>query len=534
MSQPETAGNRQAVPEREIRGNERTVMVLSGGFVLAFIAMAALDLDWLSAAVDTTFGYATQYFGAYWQLLMLATFLIALVMAFSPLGRLRVGNDQPDYSNFSWLAMIMATLLAGGGVFWAAAEPIAHFMDPAPLFAAELGIEGGEEGAAVPALAQSFMHWGFLAWSILGALTGGMLMQLHYHRGWPLKPRTLLYPLFGERIMHGTPGAIVDTFCVIAVVAGTVGPLGFLGLQVAYGLSDLFGLPDSVWLPAAVLLAVIPIYLFSAITGLNRGIRMLSRFNVMLALFLAAFILLFGPTAFIIDGFVQGMGAYVDNLVPMATFREDPAWLDWWTVFFWGWFMGYGPLMAIFVARISRGRTIRQIVLAMSVLAPVATCFWFAIVGGSGIAFELATPGAVSEPYHEAGLPAAMMAIAQQLPFGAIIAVLFLVLTTIFVATTSDSMTYTISLTMSEGDEPATWLRVFWGLVLGVMAMILMLMGEGSITALQSFIVVTAVPVSLILLPSLWYAPRMAMHLADGEEPAIDGEPADSQKPAGR
>lgn len=520
---PQAAGH-QYVPERQVRGNERAVMLLSGSFVLAFIGLAALDLDALSRIVDTSFGYATQYFGAYWQLLMLATFLVALVMAFSPLGRLRVGSSTPDYGNFSWLAMIMATLLAGGGVFWAAAEPIAHFVDTPPLFAARLGIEGGEEGAAVPALAQSFMHWGFLAWSILGALTGGMLMQLHYHRGWPLKPRTLLYPVLGERVMHGLPGALVDTFCVIAVVAGTVGPLGFLGFQVAYGLTALFGIPESTWLPAAVLLGVIPIYLFSAITGLDRGIRMLSRFNVVLALFLAAFILVLGPTAFIVDGFVQGMGTYVDNLLPMATFREDPAWLDWWTVFFWGWFIGYGPLMAIFVARISRGRTIRQIVLAMSVLAPVATCFWFAIVGGSGIAFELANAGAVSGPYDDAGLPAAMMAIAQQLPMGSVIAVLFLVLTTIFVATTSDSMTYTISLTMSEGDEPPTWLRVFWGLALGVMAMILMLMGKGSITALQSFIVVTAVPVSLILLPSLWYAPRMAMHLADGDEPVIDDE----------
>ena len=235
---------------------------------------------------------------------------------------------------------------------------------------------------------------------------------------------------------------------------------------------------------------------------------------MILAMFLMAFILFFGPTAFIIDSYVHSFGSYINNFIPMATFRADPGWLDWWTVFFWGWFLGYGPLMAMFVARISRGRTIRQMVLLISVVAPVITCFWFTIVGGTGLFFELQTPGVISEPFTGFNLPAALLAITEQLPLGYIISVLFLILTTIFVATTGDSMTYSVSMVMTGDDNPQPSIRIFWGLMMGVTAALLISIGDGGISALQSFIVVTAVPVSLILLPSLWTAPQIAKKMA--------------------
>jgi glycine betaine transporter len=264
----------------------------------------------------------------------------------------------------------------------------------------------------------------------------------------------------------------------------------------------------------AILVGLMAIYTLSAVSGVTRGIQLLSRANVVLAVILMAFILFFGPTAFIIDGFLQGFGLYLDKFIPMATFRAGPGWLDWWTVFFWGWFLGYGPLMAMFVARISRGRTIRELVLLISVVAPVITCFWFTIVGGSGLAFELANPGVISEPFTGFNLPAALLAITEQLPMGFMISVLFLVLTTIFVATTGDSMTYAVSMVMTGTDHPQSAVRVFWGIMMGVVAALLISIGSGGISALQSFIVVTAVPVSLVLLPSLWTAPRIARRMA--------------------
>ncbi|MET4694829.1 glycine betaine transporter [Endozoicomonas sp. NE35] len=404
----------------------------------------------------------------------------------------------------------MCTLLAGGGVFWAAAEPMAHFVSPPPLF----GGDTGTTDAAYNALAQSFMHWGFLAWAILGSLTGIVYMYLHYEKGLPLKPRTLLYPVFGDKVMTSWLGSAVDAMCVIAVVAGTVGPIGFLGLQVSFGLEALFGIPDTFATQLMILAVLIAIYTLSAISGVNKGIQLLSRTNIILSGLLITYILVFGPTAFIFKGFFNGFALYLENFVQMATFREDPQWLSWWTVFFWGWFLGYGPLMAMFVARISRGRTIRQMVLMISLVAPVITCFWFTIIGGSGLQFEMLDPGVISEPFTGLNMPAALIAITQQLPLGTLISVLFLILTTLFVATTGDSMTYSISMVMTGHDSPQSSVRVFWGIIMGVVAALLISVGDGGVSALQSFIVVTAVPVSLVLLPSLWSAPMIARKMA--------------------
>ncbi len=487
------------------------VFAISGGFIGLFVIMALIDIEALKAMVNTGFAWSTKLFGAYWQLLLLATFFIGLVLAFTRTGAVKLGNlEAPEIRTFKWIAIIMCTLLAGGGVFWAAAEPIAHFISPPPLF----GVEAKSAEAAYAALAQSYMHWGFLAWAIQCSLTSIVLMHLHYNKGLPLKPRTLLYPIFGEKIYKSWIGSFADAACVIAVVAGTVGPIGFLGLQVSYGLNELFGFANDYALQLSIILGLIVLYTVSAISGVTRGIQLLSTVNVCLAIGLMAFILVMGPTTFITDAFVHSFGVYLDEFIPMAMFRADPGWLDWWTVFFWGWFLGYGPLMAMFICRISRGRTIRQIVTVVSILAPVVTAFWFTIIGGSGISFELANPGVISEPFTGFNLPAAMFAITQELPMGFIISVLFLVLTIIFVATTGDSMTYTVSMVMTGTDHPPAALRVFWGVAMGVVAAILISLGSGGVSALQSFIVVTAVPVSLILLPSIWTGPQIARKMA--------------------
>ena len=484
---------------------------ISGGSLIAFVIAALLDLDLLSRLVDNSFRWSTRIFGAYWQLLLIATFIIAMALSAGRTGAARLGNlAQPEMSTFKWFSIIMCTLLAGGGVFFAAAEPMAHFMAPPPLYDAL----PASAAAVYPALAQSFMHWGFLAWAVLGSLTTIVFMHLHYNRGLPLKPRTLLYPLLGERAIHGWIGQAVDAACVIAVVAGTVGPIGFLGLQISYGLSELFGTANGYTSQFLIILFLIGIYTVSTVSGIHRGIQLLSTFNVILALGLMAFILVFGPTAFIFDSYLKSSGVYLAKFLPMAIYRADPQWLDQWTVFFWGWFLGYGPLMAMFIARISNGRRIRETILAVAIVAPIVTTFWFTIVGGSGLALELADPGVISEPFRGFNMPAALLAITQALPAGFVISVLFLILTLIFVATTGDSMTYTISMVMTGTDDPPALLRIFWGVIMGVLAMILVAIGSGGITALQSFIVVTAVPVSLILLPSLWTGPMIARRLA--------------------
>ncbi|PVA11107.1 BCCT transporter [Pelagivirga sediminicola] len=490
------------------------LFAMTGGFIALFCIIALVNLDLLSTIVDASFAFSAKYFGLYWQFLLLATFLMGLVLIVLPGSRSIMGGVlTPEFPIFQWGAMIMCTLLAGGGVFWAAGEPMAHFLSSPPYY----GGESGTPAAVAPALAQSFMHWGFLAWAILGALSTIMLMHYHYEKGLPMAPRTLLYPVFGDRAITGPIGWIADACCIIAVVAGTVGPVGFLGLQVSYGLEALFGIPDTFATQAAVIAGLVAIYTISAITGLSKGIQILSRINVILAAILLIFMLIAGPTAFILKSYVSGFSTYIGNFFGMALHRGEadvfgpPGWLGWWTVFFWGWFMGYGPLMAMFIARVSRGRSIRSIIIMLSIVAPIVTTFWFTIVGGSGIAFELENPGSVSAAFEGFNLPAALLSITQQMPLGFLVSLLFLVLTTIFVATTGDSMTYVISVAMSDEDRSATGVRVFWGVTMGIMAMILIWTGSGGIGKLQSFIVVTAVPVSLILLPSLWDALRITI-----------------------
>jgi len=480
---------------------DKITLLFSTLFLVSFVLISFIDAKLLSTLVNNGFAWSSKVFGAYWQVLLLLTFLIGVYLAFSKTGSVILGKlNKPEMSTFQWIAIILCTLLAGGGVFWAAGEPIAHFITPPPIFEQT----DSNFQKAINALSQSFVHWGFLAWAILGTLTSIVLMYLHYEKGLPSKPRTLLYFVFKEKVIHGKFGSIVDGFCIIAVAAGTIGPIGFLGLQISYSLHELFNIPNSFLTQSSIIIFAIIIYTLSALSGLTKGIQILSRYNVYLALFLVVFIIILGPTNFIINSYIQGVGNMLNNFIPIATYRADTSWLGWWTVFFWGWFIGYGPMMAIFIARISRGRSIKELILAVSFIAPLVTMFWFTIVGGAGLSYEIAEPGVISEAFKGFNLPAALLAITQNLPFPLIISILFLVLTTIFIITTGDSMTYTMSVVVSGSTHPSAYLRVFWGVLMGVLAIILISIGSGGITALQSFIVITAVPVSLILLPSLF------------------------------
>lgn len=494
---------------------DKITLLFSTLFLVSFVLISFIDAKLLSTLVNNGFAWSSKVFGAYWQVLLLLTFLIGVYLAFSKTGSVILGKlNNPEMSTFQWIAIILCTLLAGGGVFWAAGEPIAHFITPPPIFEQT----DSNFQKAINALSQSFVHWGFLAWAILGTLTSIVLMYLHYEKGLPLKPRTLLYFVFKEKVIHGKFGSIVDGFCIIAVAAGTIGPIGFLGLQISYSLHELFNIPNSFLTQSSIIIFAIIIYTLSALSGLTKGIQILSRYNVYLALFLVVFIIILGPTNFIINSYIQGVGNMLNNFIPIATYRADTSWLGWWTVFFWGWFIGYGPMMAIFIARISRGRSIKELILAVSFIAPLVTMFWFTIVGGAGLSYEIAEPGVISEAFKGFNLPAALLAITQNLPFPLIISILFLVLTTIFIITTGDSMTYTMSVVVSGSTEPNAYLRVFWGVLMGALAIILISVGSGGITALQSFIVITAVPVSLILLPSLFNSITVAkkMHKEQG------------------
>ncbi|WP_106495230.1 BCCT family transporter [Lentibacillus sp. Marseille-P4043] len=486
-----------------------TVFLISGGFVILFIVLSFINSTMVGDTIVKLFNWSAKYFGAYWQVLLLGNFVIGIYFVFSKYGRVRLGNQSaPKYNYFKWISMILCTLLASGGVFWAAAEPMYHYMTTPPLF--------GEGSGDIPAaFAQAFMDWGFVAWAILGTLSTIVMMYVHYVKGQPLKPRAILYPIFGEKVYHKSIlGSLADIISIIAVAAGTLGPIGFLGLQVSYGLHDLFGIPNVLTTSIIIVLVLSMIAAISAATGVDRGILLLSRINIGLTILLAAVVLIIGPTMFIIDAFVSGEGFYLQNFFTMSLYRGDEAWLGAWTVFFWGWFLGYGPMMAIFISRISTGRTVRELVLAVSIVAPIVSNFWFSVVGGTGVFFESENPGSISTALNEAGMPAAVMAIMDQLPIGLIMAIGFLIVTIVFVATTVDTMSYTTAVSITGTDHPYRWLRVFWAILFGLFSMVLLVIGEGSITAIQNMIVITAVPVSLLLLPPLWLAPKIVKEMA--------------------
>ncbi|WP_417862950.1 BCCT family transporter [Vreelandella venusta] len=490
------------------------VLVLSIGFIVAFLALSFYDIDLVANSISAGFAWTALVLGSYFQLLLLLTFFIAIGLAVTPAAKAKIGNlDAPEMSTFKWLSIILCTLLAGGGVFFAAGEPVYHFVVTPPAF----GTEAGTAEAVSSALAQSFMHWGFLAWAVLGSLTAVVLAHAHYVKGQPLQPRTLLYPVFGERLMRGPLGSVLDACCVIALVAGTVGPIGFLATQVSFGLHELFGLPDG-YLGQLIILAVLGcIYVLSSMSGVHRGIQLLSRFNVLLALAIGAVIIVFGPTLFLVNTYMSSMGAYISKFFTMATMTADTApawWMQWWTVFFFAWFIGYAPLMAIFVARISRGRSIREMILAVAVLAPIATTVWFTLLGGSGIYYQLTGVIDLTEALNNFQFDVATLTVAQALPGGTWMALAILLLTTIFVATTGDSMSYAIAVVGAGHDDPSPYVRAFWGIAMALMAAVLLYMGAGQIGALQQFIVITAIPVSLILLPSLWNGPQAAYAMA--------------------
>ena len=502
----------EAPPEERTKSRiDYPVAGWSLGILTAFVAAAIAIPGPVAEWVGIGFTRAASWFGLYWQLLLLLTFFVAVALIFTPWSRARLGGlAKPEYSRFKWVAMVMTTLLAGGGVFWAAAEPLYHYMSVPPFFA---GVEQGSQEGVFAALATTFVDWGFLAWAVLGSL-GAIVMMIGAERGMPLRPRTLLYPILGDRAATSRIGAVVDVVCIISVVAGTVGPIGFLGLQISYGLSSLFGVPNSYWVQLSIISVLVAVAGVSAFTGINRGIQLLSRINVWMALGLMGLVLVLGSAWYVLRGFLGGFGLYIANFIPMSLFQGDSAWLAGWTVFFFGWFLGYAPLMAIFVARVSRGRTVRDVLIGTTVLPPLATTVWFTVLGGTGIYLDQQNPGVVTGALAENGLPAAVMAISAELPLSMFIALAFLVLTMTFVATTTDSMSFAVAQSCMAEGAPTPKLRVAWVALMGAAAAVLISIGDGGVGALQSAIVIAAVPVGFVMLPSLFGAPMMVRKLA--------------------
>jgi choline-glycine betaine transporter len=483
--------------------------IISAGFLFVFVVASMVDYKMVGDIVTSLYAFVMKYLGALLQGVFLLIFITCLIIGFSRLGDIRIGgkDSKPDLSTFTWFGIILTTLLAGGGVFFSASEPLYHFLSVPPMYP---GIEPSTAAAVAPAFALSYLHWGFQAWAVQ-AIGVSILVYACEYKGMPLRSRTLLYPFLGEKGVMGVPGTLMESFSLVAVAAGTIGPVGFLGLQLSYSLNQLVGIPDNYATQLLVLVIVTAIFTIAASTGIYKGISMLSNWTIYLTVFMIGAVLFLGPGRFILDSFLTSMGLYLSDFTMISLSRVNPQWEGSWTAFYWAWFLSYAPTMSILLINISKGRTLRQLMFAVGIFGPIMTNLWFTILGGTGIFFEMQNVGSISKPLYDSGLPAALLTIMKNMPIPGLMVPISLILVVLFLVTTGAGIAYTMATAVTGMATPYRWVRITWGVLIGAVAALLIKIGESSITALQNFIVIATVPLFILYIPQMWGAMTSAV-----------------------
>ena len=489
-------------------------LIIGGLPLIIFLLISAIDIDSAKLITNVLKDFAISNVGSIWLLMVVAISILAFFLGFSPIGSLKIGGEdaKPSLKFFDWCAVLICTLLAGGGVFWSAAEPLIHFLNPASYFST---IEGGTAQAVDPALSVSFLHWGFLAWALV-ATTVTITFSLLSQNGFPLRPRSLLIPIFPKSIVDGLLGDFADGISVVAAIAGTVGPLGFLSLQLSNAAAKLSFLTDNAFLQTFIVISLTLIFTISTLSGIQKGIKFLSEINIWLTIVLGSLLLIIGPTLWLSQHFISSNFLYLSKLKELALPSFDDSWVKGWTIFYWAWFLGYAPLMGLFTAGVSKGRTFRELILVVCIVCPFVTNLWFNILGGNGIFLELSQPGVISEEYARGGAAGVLFSILSQLPLSLILIPISILLIILFMCTSADSISYAAAIVVSGKETPPKKIRLFWALMIGFLTIALLRIGSGvgdqtSIDALQSFIVITAVPVTPLIISTLWTAPKLAL-----------------------
>ncbi|TCJ12312.1 BCCT family transporter, partial [Rubrobacter taiwanensis] len=391
------------------------VFLISGAVILAFVVAGTVFTGATGEAASAVQRFISTYFGWFYVLSVSFFLIFVLGLLFTRYGRVRLGGDdsRAEFSTWSWFAMLFTAGMGIGLVFYGVAEPMAHYLAP-PVGEAE------SAQAAQEAMHLSFFHWGLHPWAIYIVL-GLSLGYFAFRRGLPLRPASAFYPLIGERV-NGWVGDLIDILAVFGTVFGLATSLGIGATQINAGLESLFGIPSNIGVQLLIILLITSITATSVLLGIRRGIRRLSVINMYLAMALALFVFLTGPTIFILNTFVGSVGYYFQNLIgtsfQMFTLNEEAAaWQTSWTIFYWGWWISWAPFVGMFIARISRGRTIRQFIVG-TLLAPTGASFgWFSIFGGAALHSELFGEGGIAQSPAET----ALFALLSQLPVAAIL-----------------------------------------------------------------------------------------------------------------
>lgn len=437
-------------------------------------------------------------------ILSVAFFLIFVIaLAVSPFGKIRLGPDdsRPDYSYLSWFAMLFSAGMGIGLLYFSVAEPLFHFDSP-PIGKGGMDPSLGMDGrilAAKNAMRLTFFHWGLHAWGIY-IVVGMSLAYFSFRKKLPLSIRSSFYPLLKERI-YGWPGHLIDILAIFGTVFGVATSLGLGVLQINAGLNYLFGFAISPYLQVGLIVIITAMATLSVGLGLNRGIRRLSEFNMILALILVVFAFVCGPTLFLLRATVENTGFYLQHIANttfwMDAYRES-GWQGWWTLFYWGWWIAWSPFVGIFIARISRGRTIREFIVGVLFVPTAVTIIWMTVLGNGALYEQLFGDGGLVAIVN-ADSSLALYAYLETLPWPIITSVLATVLIVTFFVTSADSGALVIDMLASGGKaNPPVYQRVFWAVLQGSVAAVLLL--SGGLLALQTASIVTGLPFAIVLL----------------------------------
>ena len=477
--------------------------------VIVFFVVITLALqDQVAPIYQAVFDYLTQNLS--WVFLLGGNIflILTIVLIFTPLAKVRLGgaNATPDFSYMGWFAMLFAAGMGIGLMFYGVSEPMSHYgtaiggttvedgvrTDWAPLG----GAEGDQEAAQRLSMAATIFHWGLHPWAIYSVVALALAL-FSFNKGLPLTIRSIFYPILGERIW-GWPGHIIDILAVFATLFGLATSLGLGATQASAGLEHLFEIPNTDVTRVFLIMGITAVALCSILLGVDKGVRRLSEVNLILAGLLLLFVIIFGPTLLILTGFFENLGAYLVNLPALSNpfGREDANFSQGWTAFYWSWWIAWSPFVGMFIARVSRGRTVREFLIAVLLIPSTVSVLWMSALGGSALDQYL---NQGLEEVNNAGLDLQMFMMLGNLPMAAITSFVAITLVIVFFITSSDSGSLVIDTITAGGKVDApTSQRIFWAVIEGAIAIALLI--GGGLQALQTMAVSMGLPFTIVLL----------------------------------
>ncbi|UHD18629.1 BCCT family transporter [Thiocapsa bogorovii] len=475
------------------------VFIVSAVLTLALVLFAALATETAEPLFKSIQDWVIDSAGWFYVMAVAGFLVFVIALAVSSLGRIKLGpeHSEPDYSYASWFAMLFSAGMGIGLMFFGVAEPVMHFVTP-PVGDPEVA------EAARQAMRITFFHWGVHAWAIY-AVVALSLAYFAFRHDLPLTIRSSLYPLIGDRI-YGPIGHTVDIFAVLGTIFGVATSLGFGVIQINSGLNYLFDVPTSIGVQVMLIAGITAIATLSVGLGLDSGIRRVSELNMILAVSLMAFVLIAGPTVFLLQTFVQNTGMYLSSLFEM-TFNlyayEPTDWIGGWTLFYWGWWIAWAPFVGMFIARVSRGRTIREFVTGVLLVPMGFTFMWMTFFGDTAIHMIMIQGITSLADAVAADTSVALFQFFEQLPFANVTALLATLLVVTFFVTSSDSGSLVVDILTSGGkEESPLWQRIFWAVVEGVVAAALLV--AGGLAALQTATIASALPFTIVMILMCW------------------------------